>query len=39
VNAVASSLECETDIVRHQVALATEFLREKLRESGYRRRA
>jgi DNA-directed RNA polymerase specialized sigma24 family protein len=39
VNAVASSLECETDIVRHQVALATEFLREKLRESGYRQRA
>jgi DNA-directed RNA polymerase specialized sigma24 family protein/ribosome-associated translation inhibitor RaiA len=37
VNAVASSLDCEAEMVRHQVALATEFLREKLKETGYRR--
>ena len=32
----ASSLDSSSDEVRHQVVLATEFLRQKLRETGYR---
>ncbi|MFQ5671254.1 MAG: HPF/RaiA family ribosome-associated protein [Acidobacteriota bacterium] len=35
VGAVASSLDSDSDRVRRQVSLATEFLREKLKETGY----
>ena len=34
-SAAASSLDSDSDEIRRQVALATEFLREKLRETGY----
>jgi len=35
--AVASSLETSQKDVRHQIQLATEFLREKLKDTGYSR--